>query len=151
VGWLKDNSFESNIMIKKLTYAFFAFWIAMVTFLFFIPNAQSQEDTNTGAKATLYSKPVICASTLEESMDLLYQVKVDGMTPLMYFYGNSFNGDGTRFNSDFFILFDPSDDQVTVIERQGPGGFTCILSGGTGMVEFDPEVIKGIIGWSDIK
>ena len=71
-------------MIKKLTYAFFAFWIAMVTFLFFIPNAQSQEDTNTGAKATLYSKPVICASTLEESMDLLYQVKVDGMTPLMY-------------------------------------------------------------------
>lgn len=104
-----------------------------------------------GPKAQLYSKPVICATELEQSMDMLAQVKKDGMLPLMYFYGNSFNGDGSKFNADFFILYDPTDQQITVVERQGPGGFTCIISGGTGQVEFDPTAIKAIMGWSDIK
>ena len=103
-----------------------------------------------GPKAQLFSKPVLCAPTLEEAVDLLSQVKKDGMKPLMYFRGNSFNGDGSKFMSDMFILFDPEDDQVTVIERQDYGMFTCILSGGTGDVQFDPEEIKALIGWSDI-
>tara|TARA_Y100000004_G_scaffold179833_1_gene223851 strand:- start:4822 stop:5241 length:420 start_codon:yes stop_codon:yes gene_type:complete len=103
-----------------------------------------------GPKAQLYSKPVLCASTLEEAVAMLSQVKKDGMKPLMYFRGNSFNGDGSKFMSDMFILFDPEDDQVTVIERQDYGMFTCILSGGTGDVQFDPEEIKALIGWSDI-
>lgn len=103
-----------------------------------------------GPIAQLYSKPVLCAPSLEEALDMLSQIKVDGMKPLMYFRGNSFNGDGSKFMSDFFILFDPEDDQVTVIERQDYGMFTCILSGGTGDVQFDPEEIKALIGWSDI-
>lgn len=103
-----------------------------------------------GPRAGLYSKPVLCAATLQEAMDMLSQIKEDGMKPLMYFRGNSFNGDGSKFNSDFFILYDPEDEQITVVERQDYGMFTCILSGGTGDVQFDPEEIKALIGWDDI-
>ena len=112
---------------------------------------QTEEPKNFGGpKAQLYSKPVLCAPTLEEAMDMLSQIKVDGMKPLMYFRGNSFNGDGSKFMSDFFILYDPEDEQVTIVERQDYGMFTCIVSGGTGDVQFDPEEIKSLIGWSDI-
>ena len=93
---------------------------------------------------------MLCAPTLEEALDMLSQIKVDGMKPLMYFRGNSFNGDGSKFMSDFFILYDPEDEQVTVVERQDFGMFTCIVSGGTGDVQFDPEEIKSLIGWDDI-
>ena len=103
-----------------------------------------------GPKAGLYSKPVMCAATLDEAMAMLSQIKKDGMQPLLYFRGNSFNGDGSKFNSDFFVLYDPEDQQVTVVERQDFGMFTCILSGGTGDVQFDPEEIKALIGWDDI-
>tara|TARA_B100000925_G_C21869539_1_gene413678 strand:+ start:321 stop:761 length:441 start_codon:yes stop_codon:yes gene_type:complete len=112
---------------------------------------QTEEPKNFGGpKAQLYSKPVLCAPTLEEAMEMLSQIKVDGMKPLMYFRGNSFNGDGSKFMSDFFILYDPEDEQVTIVERQDYGMFTCIVSGGTGDVQFDPEEIKSLIGWDDI-
>jgi len=112
---------------------------------------QTEEPKNFGGpKAQLYSKPVLCAPTLEEAMDMLSQIKEDGMKPLMYFRGNSFNGDGSKFMSDFFILYDPEDEQVTIVERQDYGMFTCIVSGGTGDVQFDPDEIKSLIGWSDI-
>ena len=112
---------------------------------------QTEEPKNFGGpKAQLYSKPVLCAPTLEEALDMLSQIKVDGMKPLMYFRGNSFNGDGSKFMSDFFILYDPEDEQVTIVERQDFGMFTCIVSGGTGDVQFDPQEIKSLIGWDDI-
>ena len=111
---------------------------------------QTVQIQTQGPKAQLYSKPVLCAPTLEEALDMLSQIKVDGMKPLMYFRGNSFNGDGSKFMSDFFILYDPEDEQVTVVERQDFGMFTCIVSGGTGDVQFDPEEIKSLIGWDDI-
>ena len=112
---------------------------------------QTEEPKNFGGpKAQLYSKPVLCAPTLEEAMEMLSQIKEDGMKPLMYFRGNSFNGDGSKFMSDFFILYDPEDEQVTIVERQDYGMFTCIVSGGTGDVQFDPDEIKSLIGWSDI-
>lgn len=133
-------------MIRILTYIFFAIWIAMAAFLFLIPDAEAQE----GPRAQLYQKPVLCAPDLQLAMEMLSQVKKDGMKPLMYFYGNSFNGDGSGFKSDFFVMFDPEDDQVTIIERQPMNGFTCLLAGGTGNVEFDPEVIQSTIGWDDI-
>lgn len=117
---------------------FIMFWAIM---------AFGQEE---GPKAQLYSKPVMCAHNMENAIDLLSQVKKDGMKPLLYFYGNSFNGDGSKFNADFFIVYDPSDLQIVILERQSIDGFTCILTGGTGNVEFDPEAIKAIIGWSDI-
>lgn len=117
---------------------FIMFWAIM---------AFGQEE---GPKAQLYSKPVMCAHNMETAIDLLSQVKKDGMKPLLYFYGNSFNGDGSKFNADFFIVYDPSDLQIVILERQSIDGFTCILTGGTGNVEFDPEAIKAIIGWSDI-
>lgn len=110
----------------------------------------SNAEELTGPSAPLYSKPVICAPNLENAMEMLSQVKKDGMKPLMYFHGNSFNGDGSGFKSDFFVMFDPDDDQVTIVERQPFNGFTCLLAGGTGTVEFDPEAMKAIIGWNDI-
>jgi len=123
-------------------------FLILTTLLFTscVSNAQDLE----GPSAPLYSKPVICAPTLNDAMEMLSQVKKDGMKPLMYFYGNSFNGDGSGFKSDFFLLFDPTDNQVTIVERQPMNGFTCLLAGGTGNVEFDPVAIKAIIGWDDI-
>lgn len=103
-----------------------------------------------GPQAQLYSKPVLCAPNVDNAIEVLGQIKKDGMKPLMYFYGSSFNGDGSKFYTDYFILYDPSDQQITIVERQGPGGFTCIVTGGTGQVEFNPEAIQGIIGWNDI-
>jgi hypothetical protein len=123
---------------------------AIVMFLLFatwVSHAQEVEEP----KAQLYQKPVLCAPTPQDALEMLVQVKKDGMKPLLYFYGNSFNSDASSFKSDFFILFDPEDDQITIVEKQPMNGFTCILSGGTGNVEFDPDVIKAIIGWEDIK
>ena len=129
---------------RSIMLAFLLVIVALVTM-----NAAMAEEAE-GPRAQLYQKPVLCAPTLEDAMNMLTQVKKDGMKPLMYYYGNSFNGDGSGFKSDFFILFDPEDDQVTIVERQPMNGFTCLLAGGTGNVEFDPNTIKEIIGWNDI-
>ncbi len=132
-------------MYRYFLGALIGFMVAFLVFAAWVANAEER-----GPKAYLYNKPVLCGSTLQEAMDMLSQIKSDGMTPLMYFRGNSFNGDNSKFFSDIFILFDPLDDQVTIVERQD-SGFTCILSGGTGEVEFDPGEIESIFGWSDIK
>ena len=135
-----------NFLKKVLTDKDIWLGIAMIIFaLFLINNAKAE-----GPSAPLYNKPVICAPTLDAAMEMLSQVKKDGMKPLMYFYGNSFNGDGSGFKSDFFVMFDADDDQVTIVERQPMNGFTCLLAGGTGTVVFDPEELKGLIGWNDI-
>lgn len=130
-----------NKMHKYFLGAFIAFIVMFLAMLAF-----AQE----GPKAQLYSKPVICASTENNlNMQMLTQIKADGMNPLMYWRGNSYNEDGTKFTSDFFILFDAEDDQVVVLERQD-NGFHCIVSGGTGNITFDPQKLSNIIGWSDI-
>lgn len=131
-------------MSKYFLGAFIMLFVMMLAFAAFA------QETEEGPMAQLYQKPVLCAPTLEDAMEMLTQVKKDGMKPLLYFYGNSFNGDSSSFKSDFFILFDPTDNQITIVERQPMNGFTCLLAGGSGNVEFDPEVIKGIIGWDDI-
>jgi hypothetical protein len=80
---------------------------------------------------------------------MLAQIKEDGMKPLMYWRGNSFNGDQTRFMSNFFVLYDHVDSQVTVVEQQDTG-FTGIISGGTGDVNFQPDEIEHLLRfWSD--
>lgn len=113
--------------------------------LFLINNARAE-----GPTAELFQKPVICAPVATgQSMAMLGQIKADGMQPLLYFRGNSFTGEGGKFNADFFILYDASDKQITVVERQD-NGFTCLLSGGTGDVKFDPQIIRDLIGWNDI-
>ena len=129
---------------RSIILAFLLVIVALVT----MNAAMAQEPE--GPSAPLYNKPVICAPTLEAAVEMLSQVKKDGMKPLMYFYGNSFNGDGSGFKSDFFVLFDPVDDKVTIVERQPMNGFTCLLAGGTGTVVFDPEELEGLIGWNDI-
>ena len=78
-----------------------------------------------GAQAYLYNKPVLCANTEQEATDMMQQIKSDGMKPLMYWRGNSFNGDNTKFLSNFFLMYDPDDEQLTVVEQQA-SGFTCI-------------------------
>ena len=122
--------------------------IAIFMVIMAILNSEAFSE-DLGAKAYLFNKPVLCGSTMQEAMDMLSQVKADGMKPLMWFMGNSFNGDQTKFMSDIFILYDPTDEQVTIVERQY-NGFTCILSGGTGYIEFSTEEIEDIIGWNDI-
>jgi len=134
-------------MIRILTYIFFAIWIAMAAFLFLIPNADAQE----GPRAQLYQKPVLCAATSDQAVEMLSQVKKDGMLPLMYFRGNSFNGDGSKFNADFFILFNPQESIITFLEIQPNNGFTCLISGGTGNVEFNPKTIADLLGWDNIQ
>lgn len=102
-----------------------------------------------GPIAYLYNKPVLCGDSNQKAIDMLAQIKADGMKPLMYWRGNSFNGDQTRFMSNFFVLYDHVDSQVTVIEQQD-NGFTCIISGGTGDVNFQPDEIEHLLRfWSD--
>jgi len=93
------------------------------------------------ATAQLYNKPVLCAESEQKAIEMLDTIRGDGMKPLMYWQGNSFNGDSTRFNSNFFILYDHVDNQLTVIEQQDTG-FTCIISGGTGNISFQPDEIQ---------
>ena len=102
-----------------------------------------------GAKAYLYNKPVLCANTEQEAIDMMQQIKEDGMKPLMYWRGNSFNGDETKFLSNFFLLYDPYDEQLTVVEQQA-SGFTCIVTGGTGEVNFVHDEIESLLMWWDI-
>lgn len=102
-----------------------------------------------GAKAYLYNKPVLCANTQEEATDMMQQIKEDGMNPLMYWRGNSFNGDDTKFLSNFFLLYDPNDEQLVVVEQQ-VSGFTCIVTGGTGEVNFNFQEIESMLMWWDI-
>ena len=102
-----------------------------------------------GAQAYLYNKPVLCANTEQEATDMMQQIKEDGMKPLMYWRGNSFNGDNTKFLSNFFLLYDPDDEQLTVVEQQA-SGFTCIVTGGTGDVNFNYQEIESMLMWWDI-
>ena len=80
---------------------------------------------------------------------MMQQIKEDGMKPLMYWRGNSFNGDNTKFLSNFFLLYDPDDEQLTVVEQQA-SGFTCIVTGGTGDVNFNYQEIESMLMWWDI-
>ena len=100
------------------------------------------------AKAHLYNKPVLCADSEQKAIEMMKTIKSDGMKPLMFWRGNSFNGDSTRFNSNFFILYDHVENQLTVIEQQDTG-FTCIISGGTGNVSFLPDEIQPKIQFWD--
>ena len=101
-----------------------------------------------GAKAQLYNKPVLCADSEQQAIEMLKTIRADGMKPLMYWRGNSFNGDQTRFNSDFFALYDHVDNQITIIEQQD-SGFTCVISGGTGNITFQPEEIQSKLRFWD--
>ena len=102
-----------------------------------------------GPIAYLYNKPVLCGDSNQKAIDMLAQIKEDGMKPLMYWRGNSFNGDETKFLSNFFLLYDPNDEQLTVVEQQA-SGFTCIVTGGTGEVNFDHNEIESLLMWWDI-
>ena len=100
------------------------------------------------AKAQLYNKPVLCAGSEQKAIEMLKTIRGDGMKPLMFWRGNSFNGDSTRFNSNFFILYDHVDNQITVVEQQDTG-FTCVISGGTGNITFQPEEIQSKLRFWD--
>lgn len=118
--------------------------ILLTTLLLFTTPASAE-----GPQAQMYNKPVLCAGSEIEAVEMLSQIKLDRMTPLMYWRGNSFNGDGSKFYSDFFILYDHEESQLTVIEQQD-NGFTCLVSGGTGLVSFLPHEIKPRLKyWSD--
>lgn len=118
--------------------------ILVIALLMFTTTASAE-----GPLALLYNKPVLCGDSQQKAQEMLDQIKKDGMRPLMYWRGNSFNGDKTRFMSNFFVLYDHTDSQVTVIEQQD-NGFSCILSGGTGNVNFQPDEIKHLLQyWSD--
>ena len=103
-----------------------------------------------GPSAQMMAKPVICAPVDGgQSMEMLSQIKKDGMKPLLYFRGNSFLDDGRKFNADFFMMYNAKEEIMAFIERQD-NGFTCLIAGGTGDVVFDPETLESLIGWNDI-
>ena len=102
----------------------------------------------TPPQATFFAKPVLC-TPLEKSMDMWAQIKRDDMKPLIGFRGNSFLEDGTKFNVDYFVMYDMKEQEIVVVERQDTG-FQCLIAGGTGTVSFDPEVLRDLIGWNDI-
>ena len=114
--------------------------------LFAISAADAQEPQPP--QATFFSKPVLC-TPLEKSMDMWAQIKRDGMKPLVGFRGNSFLDDGSKFNVDYFVMYNPNEQSIVIVERQD-SGFQCLIAGGTGNVEFDPQMLQDLIGWNDI-
>ena len=58
-------------------------------------------------------------------------------------------GANTKFLSNFFLMYDPDDEQLTVVEQQA-SGFTCIVTGGTGDVNFNYQEIESMLMWWDI-
>ena len=92
-----------------------------------------------------FGKPVLCAPA-EGNMRAWQELKNDNMLPLMGFPGNSFLQDGTKFEVNYYVMFDQAEQQVAIVEVQ-KSGFTCIIAGGTGVVIFDTEELKDRIGW----
>jgi len=105
--------------------------------------AQEQE----APKLNMFGKPVICAQ-IWEAPEMWKQIKDDNMVPLLGFRGNSFLQDGTKFESDYIVLYDHEEQQITIIERQD-NGFQCLIAGGTGNVIFDPDELEALTGWDD--
>ena len=108
--------------------------------------AIAQEEKKPG-QLSFFGKPVICAQVWE-APEMWKQIKDDDMLPLIAWRGNSFLQDGTKFQSDYFVMYDHLEKQITIIERQD-SGFQCLIAGGTGTVTFDPEEIRALSGWDD--
>lgn len=117
--------------------------ILLAAALAYCTPVQAQE----GKKLNFFGKPVICAQIFE-APEMWKQVKEDDMVPLLGFRGNSFLQDGSKFESDYFILYDHAEQQITIIERQD-NGFQCLIAGGTGYVTFDPDELADLTGWDD--
>ena len=96
-------------------------------------------------QTNFYGKPVLCA-TAENNLQAWRQLKDDDMLPLMGFEGNSFLQDGSKFEVNYYVMYDQTEEQVAIVEVQ-PSGFTCIIAGGTGDVIFDTDELKDVIGW----
>ena len=122
------------------------YYLIMFIMLFAISAADAQEPQPP--QATFFSKPVLC-TPLEKSMDMWAQIKRDGMKPLVGFRGNSFLDDGSKFNVDYFVMYNPNEQSIVIVERQD-SGLQCLIAGGTGNVEFDPQMLQDLIGWNDI-
>ena len=46
-------------------------------------------------------------------------------------------------------MYNPNEQSIVIVERQD-SGFQCLIAGGTGNVEFDPQMLQDLIGWNDI-
>lgn len=99
-------------------------------------------------ETSFFGKPVLCG-TAEKNTAMWQQIKDDGMAPLLGFAGNSFLDDGTKFNASFFVMYNPEEQIITIVEVQ-ENGFQCLIAGGSGDVRFDPDELKELIGWDDL-
>ena len=117
--------------MKKAIYAFFAFWILMVTFIFFVPRADAQQ---------MYAKPVHCAPVLDS---LIEAWEDEGVYPLVALGGVSWISGGQTIQSVTFILVNEKGRNAVV--EQTESGY-CLLSSGN-VVEYNSDKIKQMMKW----
>lgn len=116
--------------MKKAVYIFFAFWILMVAFIFFVPRADAQ----------IFAKPVHCSDTLES---LIPVWEKEGVYPLLALGGNSWTDDGSTIPSVMYVVVN-ADGRNAIVERTGTG--FCLLSSGN-VVEYNSDTIKQMMEW----
>lgn len=117
--------------MKKAAYAFFAFWIIMVAFIFFAPQADA---------SSMYAKPVHCGPELDS---LIEAWEDEELYPLVALGGVAWMPDGTTVASVTFIVVN-ADGRNAVVERTSTG--YCLLSSGN-VVEYNSDIIKDMMDW----
>jgi len=117
--------------MKKAVYAFFAFWIVMVAFIFFMPRADA---------AQMFAKPVHCAPTLES---LIEAWEDENVYPLVALGGVAWMSGGETVHAVTFILV--NEDGRNAVVEQTESGY-CLLSSGN-VVEYNSDKIKEMMKW----
>ena len=101
-------------------------------------NAQVPEETD------LMAKPIPCADA-EVGRSILYGFYELGLRPIMGFVGTSYTSAGKRYPSDYYILYNPEDNQLAIIEKF-INGQICVVTGvSKSWMSFDSEKLEGLI------
>ena len=117
--------------MKKAIYAFFAFWIVMVAFIFFMPRADASQ---------MFAKPVHCAPALDS---LIEAWEDEGVYPLVMLGGVAWMSSGITTPAVTFILV--NEEGRNAVVEQTESGY-CLLSSGN-MVEYNSDEIKQMMKW----
>jgi len=104
--------------MKNLTYLFFAFWILMVGFIFFMPRAEAEEKWMTDT--------VICESDRNEILEFY---KEEELLPLMAGAGRAPASDGTMGEKIVHVIMQDPDGGFALISYK-ESGYMCLTAVG---------------------
>jgi len=92
----------------------------------------------------LYGKPVPCLEDgpADELVLGFYEL---GLQPLLGFIGTTYSQEGFPFPSEYYIMYNMNDYQITILERM-QNGTVCVITGASKFpVEFDTDKLNQAI------